>query len=183
MILTSIELEQIIKEEIEAVLSEAEHGPFKKIGQDIKRTSQKVGQDIKQAVGKLKRKPAEPVARDPRETDEGCSPRLPDGFGVNPETGDYEFRKTFTFDSHESMDRWEQLDRESYRYGFQDHLRKHLRKIGKLKDNERGSIDFRAYDKCANNTTGVITLQAKATWNAQRDQTAADLAQRMNERT
>ena len=87
MILTSIELEQIIKEEIEAVLSEAEHGPFKKIGQDIKRTSQKVGQDIKQAVGKLKRKPAETVPpNDP--------PLPPDGASYDPATKVGEARKT-----------------------------------------------------------------------------------------
>ena len=81
MILTSTDLEQIIKEEIEVILREVD---MKKIGKGI-------GGGLKQAVSKLKKKPAQPAP--PVEP-----PLPPDGFSQDPKTGEYQYRTTKAFD-------------------------------------------------------------------------------------
>ena len=179
MILTSEQLEQIIKEETEAVLNEAEKligmgrspdrsvakdlavadargkghditelqrsgqydeklsqdnstGEYifriykigqeelrevdmKKIGQGIKQTSKKMGQGVKQAVGKLKKKPAQPAP--PVEP-----PLPPDGVSYDPTTKQWQARKTVTVDLAEYPFNFSQSDEDSIRYELEHML-------------------------------------------------------------
>ena len=101
MILTSEQLEQIIKEETEAALREI----------DMK----KIGQGIKQTVGKLKKKPAQPAP--PVEP-----PLPPDGVSYDPTTKQWQARKTVTVDLAEYPFNFSQSDEDSIRYELEHML-------------------------------------------------------------
>ena len=88
---------------------------MKKIGQGIKQTSKKMGQGVKQAVGKLKKKPAQPAP--PVEP-----PLPPDGVSYDPTTKQWQARKTVTVDLAEYPFNFSQSDEDSIRYELEHML-------------------------------------------------------------